>query len=524
MKLDYPRWKKICIIMTCLFFALLAFPNVLNEEQRAHMPGWMPQRTVNLGLDLQGGVHFLMKVDFNVYLAEHMQSVMDGVRMQLRDAHVKYAGLSVREGKIIFSLREGQPDININSLIHKVDADLRILSDQNKSYAISYDDAGLSKLKRSVLDKSIEIVERRVNETGTREPIVQRQGEDRILLQVPGLRDPEALKALLGKTARMTFHLVDANASGSAILPPDVKRLPMREHDAKNSGAVSKLAIKRRALLTGDLLIDAGVTQDNMGQPAVSFRFNAIGSKRFGEATTQNVGQPFAIVLDDEIITAPRINEPILGGSGIISGSFSPQEAADLALLLRSGSLPAPLSIMEERSVGPSLGADSIKAGTTAALAGIGFVMFFMAISYGLFGIFANVAVLLNMVILMGSLSLFQATLTLPGIAGIVLTVGMAVDANVLIYERLREEISKGRTPMSAVGSAFEMAFGTIFDSNITTLIAAVLLYYYGSGTVKGFAVTLSIGILSSMFTSVMITKMLVVNWLLRKKPKRLPI
>lgn len=524
--LDFPRWKIALILLACAFFVLLASPNFMSPQTRENLPNWYPERTVSLGLDLQGGSHLLLRVDFDAYLKEHMDNILDELRLVFRENKVGYTGLSNRNGEVRFALRERSADTNVGALVRGIDDRMDVLGQDGDSYVVGYTERGRELLLQQVMEKSIEIVNRRVNETGTRESIVQRQGDDRILLQVPGLEDPEMLKNLLGKTAKMTFHLVDLNATQGDIESGRVGYgslvLPSVEKDDR--GHAIKYAIGRKALLTGEQLVDAAPTRDQMGRPAVNFRFNPMGARKFGDITTENVGKPFAVVLDGEVITAPRINEPIIGGSGIITGQFTPEEANQLAILLRSGSLPAPLVTMEERSVGPSLGADSIAAGEFASVVAMALVFVFMLLAYGLFGIFSNIALLLNVIMILAFLSLFNATLTLPGIAGIALTIGMAVDANVLIFERIREEILRGKSAYAAVDNGFKIAFRTIFDSNITTLIAAFILYYFGTGSVKGFAVTLSIGILSSMFSAIVITRLLVATWIRARKPKTIPI
>lgn len=524
--LDFPRWKVTCILLACAFFILLALPNVLSPQQRAALPGWMPSRSMNLGLDLQGGSHLLLRVDFEAYLKEHVESVVDELRIRFRKDGVGYTGLSNRNGQVAFTLRSGQDGVNINRLVRDIDSDLEVIDRSGDAYLIGYSDSGLRRLRAQVLEKSIEIISRRVNETGTREPIIQRQGDERILLQVPGLDDPELLKQLLGKTAKMTFHLVDVNASQMDIERGRVGAgsiiVPSIEKD--DLGRPIKYAVKRRVELSGEMLVDASPSRDDMGRPAVSFRFNPMGAKKFGEITTQNVGLPFAIILDGEVVTAPRINEPILGGSGIITGQFTAEDANSTAILLRSGSLPAPLNVIEERTVGPSLGEDSIEAGKLACIVATVLIFVFMFISYGLFGLFANVALMMNIIMIGAFLSLFQATLTLPGIAGVVLTIGMAIDANVLIFERIREEIARGKTNFAAVDNGFKLAYRTILDSNITTLIVAFILFYFGTGTIKGFAVTLSVGIMASMFSAIVLTRLMTVLWLKSTRPKTLPI
>ncbi|MBV8934281.1 MAG: protein translocase subunit SecD, partial [Alphaproteobacteria bacterium] len=376
------------------------------------------------------------------------------------------------------------------------------------------------------VDQSIEIIRRRIDETGTKEPTIQREGSDRILVQLPGVDNPEHVKALLGRTAKLTFQLVDTTVSledaRRGRLPPGSEVLPAEEGRAGRSGPAAYV-VRKRVMVGGDTLVDAQPTFQN-NEPVVSFRFDSAGAKRFGDATRENVGKPFAIVLDNKVISAPVIREPILGGSGIISGSFTVQSASDLALLLRAGALPAPITILEERTVGPDLGADSIHAGAVASIVGVILVVVFMFLFYGLFGVFADIALIFNLCLMLGSLSLLGATLTLPGIAGIALTMGMAVDANVLIYERIREEVRAGRTMLSALDAGFKRAFGTILDSHITTLVAGALMFWLGSGPVKGFAVTLSIGVLTSLFSAILVTRLLIVTWLRQWKPRVIPI
>lgn len=521
--LHFPRWKIVLIVSACTIFVLLAIPSFLSEKIRAQFPEWLPQNTVNLGLDLQGGSQLLLEVDFDSFLREQTSTLVDEIRNTLRDKKIGYKDLSSSNQKVNFRLREA-PTEDIETVLHSVSPDLDIQDMGDLEYSVSFSEKWYTASRQQVLDQSLEIVGRRVNETGTKEPIIQRQGTNRILLQVPGLADPEHLKGLLGRTAKMTFHLLNHDVSQEdierGIVPPGTRVIAAD----KNEGGY-KYAVLSRVMLSGDLLVDAHTSYDNQtNEPVVSFRFNNVGARKFGEITTENVGKPFAIVLDNKVITAPVIRSPILGGSGIISGSFTADTANDLALLLRAGALPAPLKIIEERSVGPSLGADSIDAGAKASIIGIALVVIFMIIFYGVFGLFADIAMIINAFMTLSLLALFEATLTLPGIAGIVLTVGMAVDANVLIYERMREEARSGKPVHSAIENGFRLAFGTIFDSHITTLVAALILYQFGTGTVKGFAVTLAIGIICSLFTAVLVTRLMVVTWLKRKRPKTLPI
>jgi preprotein translocase subunit SecD len=412
-------------------------------------------------------------------------------------------------------------------LLRGVDAGAEI-SVEGDRIIIEMTEAQKIERRVSAVQQSIEIIRRRIDETGVREPTIQRQGDDRIIVQLPGIDDPERVKDLLGQTAKMSFHLVDIQNSVEEALagrvPPGSMLLPMIE-GASGPGNLNAILVKKRVAVSGENLVDAQPSFDGRdNQPVVSFRFDTLGAKKFGKITTDNVRRPFAIVLDGQVLSAPVIQEPILGGAGQISGNFSVQNTQDLSLLLRAGALPAPLTILEERTVGPGLGADSIAAGEIACLVGLIAVIIFMAIAYGRFGIYADFALMANIFLILGMLSMLQATLTLPGIAGIVLTIGMAVDANVLIFERIREEVRLGRNPIAAVDAGYSRALTTIIDSNLTTLIAAILLFSFGSGPIKGFSVTLAIGIVTSMFTAIMLTRLFVVTWLRAKRPDTLPL
>ncbi len=521
----FPGWKIALVLLVCLFGVAFAAPNALP-------PDWLPNaKRMNLGLDLRGGSYLLMEVDFDTYLKEQAQTLTDDVRFRLKEKKLGYTSLGGGVNGVSFYLRDADADFDaMKSAVREISPGLDISREDDGRIVVTYSESALKEMRQNVLGQSIEIVRRRVDETGTREPIIQRQGENRILLQVPGLKDPEQLKRLLGKTAKMTFHLMDDQDPYPTHMRP--ASVGTRLLQGWNRGIGGKptdpnepryYMIKKKIILSGDLLVNAHVSYDQ-GAPVVSFRFNNQGSRKFADVTTENVGRPFAIVLDDEVITAPVIREPIVGGSGMISGGFTTQSANDLALLLRAGALPAPIKILEERTVGPSLGADSIQDGIRASIVGAVFVVTFMVLSYGLFGIFSSIALAVNLALLVAAMSLLQATLTLPGIAGIVLTMGMSVDANVLIYERMREEVRVGKTPIAAVEQGFLQASATIFDSNVTALIATLLLYIFGSGAVKGFAVTLAVGIIASIFTAVMLTRLMVVVWLRRVRPKTLPI
>jgi|MEHZ01.6.fsa_nt_MEHZ011639902.1_34 protein-export membrane protein SecD len=527
--LYFSKFKITYISMICAIGILLALPNLFDDGKISNFSNLLPSNKINLGLDLRGGSHLLLEVDAGYIVNEKLEYLLDETRLSLRKSNIKYKNLSVKDSTLSFiSLIESQSD-QIKEIIAELSADISgsantgksflvVLRKDNNLYSISLTETAIDNYLSTAVDQSIEIVRRRIDELGTKEPTIQRQGRDRILIQVPGLDDPERLKALLGQTAKLSFHIVNMNASETNI--PSGSQLMYNNDDPKLS-----FVVKRRAIISGENLIDSQPGFDSQtNQPIVNFRFDTAGAKSFGKVTTENVGKPFAIVLDNIVISSPVINEPILGGSGQISGSFTVEEANDLSILLRAGALPVPLIILEERTVGPGLGADSINAGKFAAALGLLAVLVFMMLSYGLFGIFSNIALLLNIVFIVGALSLLQATLTLPGIAGIILTIGMAVDANVLIYERVREEVKNGKLPINALDNGYKRALSTILDANITTFIAAIILFQMGSGPVKGFAVTLAIGIITSLFTAFTLTRLIVSIWLKKYRPKVLPI
>ena len=520
----FSKWKATLVLFICFLGLSFAVPNLMNIQNINALPNWLPNKQVSLGLDLQGGSHLLLEVDSRTVIREYLEAMVDSMRMELRKSRIRYKGLGITKDGAKVTIKELDKLDEARSLLTDIDPSAQATTSDNQIF-LTLTKKALQERKISAVQQSIEIVRRRVDETGTREPTIQRQGEDRILVQLPGVEDPDRIKRLLGKTAKMSFHLVDQRNSVESAkagrVPPGSWLLPSDDKDQQGR----MYLIRKRVMVSGDTLVDSQPSYDSRtNEPVVNFRFDAVGAKKFGLTTSKNVGKLFAIVLDRKVISAPVIREPILGGSGQISGSFSIQEAQDLSLLLRAGALPAPLKILEERSVGPGLGADSISAGRFASIIGIIAVIIFMGLSYGLFGLMADVALVVNMALILGALSFLQATLTLPGIAGIVLTIGMAVDANVLVFERIREEVRAGRTPISAVDAGYSRAFTTIVDANLTTLIAALLLYAFGSGPVRGFAVTLSIGIITSMFTAIMLTRLFVVTWLRRAKPESLPL
>ena len=532
--LYFTRWKALAIILTALVVCLCAVPNFFPEATVKGWPAWAQRRLV-LGLDLQGGSYLLLEVDSNYVKKEKLDQIRDDIRRSLRDAKIGYTGLAVRNDAAEVRISRDTDVGNALAKLRELSQPLGGLLGSSGQRSLEVSDAGggliritvpqaaITERIRQTIEQSIQIVERRVNQLGTVEPVIQRQGTDRILVQVPGLQDPSRLKELLGKTAKMEFRMVDPTVppdqAQQGRVPPDSEVL------MSSTSPKTPYVIKKQVLVSGGDLTDAQPGFDQRsGEPIVSFRFNTSGSRKFAQATSENVGQPFAIVLDNEVISAPVIREPITGGSGQISGSFTVQQANDLAILLRAGALPAPLTVIEERTVGPGLGQDSIEKGELAAYVGSIMVIVFMLVTYRLFGVFANVAVAINVAMIFGVLSLLNATLTLPGIAGIVLTVGIAVDSNVLIYERIREELRGGRNAISAIDAGFKRALSTILDSNITTFLAAAVLFYIGTGPVRGFAVTLGIGIITTVFTAFTLTRLIVAWWVRWKRPQTVPI
>jgi preprotein translocase subunit SecD len=532
--LYFTRWKALGIILIALAVCLCAVPNFFSEATVKTWPTWAQRRLV-LGLDLQGGSYLLLEVDANAVKKDKLDQLRDDVRRILRDAKIAYTGLAAKADSVEVRVSKDTDAPTALAKLRELSQPLGGLLGSNGQRSLEVSDAGgglirltippaaITDRTRQAVEQSITIIEKRVNELGTVEPLIQRQGVDRILVQVPGLQDPTRLKAVIGTTAKMDFRMVDTTVPPDQAVrgqvPPDSEVLPSAENPN------TPYVIKKQVLVSGGDLTDAqpGFDQRN-GQPIVSFKFNTSGSRKFAQATTENVKQPFAIVLDNKVISAPVIQEPITGGQGQISGNFTVQQANDLAILLRAGALPAPLTIIEERTVGPGLGQDSIDSGERAAYVGSILVIVFMLLTYRLFGVFANIAVAINVAMIFGVLSLLNATLTLPGIAGIVLTVGIAVDSNVLIYERIREELRGGRTAISAIDAGFKRALSTILDSNITTFIAAAVLFYIGTGPVRGFAVTLGIGIITTVFTAFELTRLIVAGWVRWKRPHGVPI
>ena len=522
--MHYTRWQIAVILSICALGFLFTVPNLFSAAQIAD---WPLQRQIHLGLDLKGGTYLLEEVDLQSVERERLESNLDAVRTKLRTLDVGYTNLEVRDDAIRVQLRDAGRVDDIGKQLRDAlsedpsVSDYAVTTAPDGAIALKLTEASVRQRASQIIAQAIEIVRRRIDETGVVEPQIARQGADRILIQLPGIQDPQRVKDLIGKTAKMTFRLLSPEpvpANGRAL--PGTDLLP-DEHEVGLDGKPRTYMVRKRIEVDGGDLTDARPALNSQtGEWVVNFVFNSQGGRRFAQVTEQNVGKPFAIVLDNKVISAPVIREPITGGRGQISGRFTAASANDLAILLRAGALPAPLKVIEERTVGPDLGADSIRAGIYACITGMLLVMAFMVVSYGLFGVFAAFALVINLALILGALSLLQATLTLPGIVGILLTIGMSVDANVLINERVREETRKGRPPVSAMQTGFSRAFGTILDANLTTLIKMLILFILGSGPIKGFAVTISIGIMTSMYTAIVFVRMLMATWLRRTRVK----
>ncbi len=533
--LDFPRWKTISTALLLAFGVLLAIPSLLPASVAKYYPSFLPQSTINLGLDLQGGSHILLEGDPKDVAAQRLQNMEETVRAAMRSAkpRIGIGDISREGGKLSFLVRDvAQVDAAREAILPLTtgagltgqrDWDIEVRD--TSRIVLTPTEAGLTQALDQAMETATEVVRKRIDELGTREPTIIRQGDNRIVVQVPGLDDPEALKQLLGQTAELEFKLVDQNASpediaaGRAPVGSEIVPYP------SNPAGGTPIAVRRLGGIRGDKLTNAQQSFDQQtNEPVVSITFDRDGGARFARLTQENVNKPFAIILDGEVLSAPNINEPILGGSAQISGSFTTESANQLAIALRSGALPVELKVVEERSVGPDLGTESVQLGLLAGGIATVAVLLLMAVTYGRFGIYANIALILNVFLILGIMALMNATLTLPGIAGFVLTIGAAVDANVLINERIREERKAGRRIIQAIEVGYTEASRAIFDANITNVIAAVLLFLFGSGPVRGFAVVLMIGIVTSMWTAVYVTRMFVALWLKRARPRELNI
>tara|TARA_Y100000389_G_scaffold10277_1_gene9607 strand:+ start:13729 stop:15273 length:1545 start_codon:yes stop_codon:yes gene_type:complete len=513
--LNFSKINTLIIYFIFFFIALFAFLNFQNKENS------LIDKKINLGLDLQGGSYLLLEINSDALIQEKLQDKVIPIKKMLKENNVNYSNFRINNQSLsvnindinkfdsLFYLRK---DNLVNPYIDNYRSfELKYDKETNNKVKISFSRFGLLTINNSALKQSIEIVRRRIDDVGTKEPTILQRGEKRILIELPGLKDPERIKDLLGKTAQLNFRLVSENSEFGT--------------DKLISENGEKLNVSKRIIMSGDNLIDAQPNINNQNnEPTVSFTLDRLGAQKFGRATTDNVGKRLAIVLDGEIVSAPSINEAITSGSGMISGNFSFQEATDLSLLLRSGALPTPLTVVEERTVGPDLGEDSIKSGTISLFVGFILVILFMLYKYKIFGLIANTALIANLLMLIGILTILEATLTLPGIAGIILTVGMAVDANVLIFERIREELKTEKSIIHAFDTGYSKAKITVLDANITTLIAAIILFAFGSGPVKGFAITLGIGIITTLFTAYFLARHLTSLIVLNTKNKEIKI
>jgi len=513
------RWRLIVVSTVCLFGFWFALPNFFSKEQLERFPSFFPKEQVSLGLDLQGGSSILLEVDLSNVESEYLTSLTDEVRRLFRKGKIGYTHLRIQEARLEVMLRKMDQSDEAKSILKRLGGmGSEVIVENNGTILLTLSPESVRERKMMAVNQSIEIVRRRIDEMGTKEPSIQQQGQNRILVQLPGVEDPAEVKDLLGKTAKLAFRLVHPTVTTEQALqgrvPTGAELLSLDEQHNHGRGP-QKILVQKKVDVSGEMLIDSQPTQDEMGGWAVSFMLDATGARRFAEVTKKNIGRPFAIILDGKVISAPVIQSEIPSGSGRITGTFTLKEARDLSILLRAGALPAPLTVLEEKTVGPDLGADSIEAGKIATFLSVIFVLVFMFVMYGLiFGFAANVALMMNLVLLLAALTLVDATLTLPGIAGIALTLGMAVDANVLIYERIKEELKNGHSILPSISMGYERAMSTIVDSNVTTLIGAGLLYVFGTGAVKGFAVTLSLGIMISMFTAISLTRVFVLMWI----------
>ncbi len=524
-------WKIVLVVLAAVFGLVFTLPNLLPTSVTDHIPAPFNKR-LNLGLDLQGGSYLLLEVDQASLRAEQLANITEDARRTLGDGNIGFSGLGVANGQVQAHINApAQVDAAVSLLRSKLaqpagqpgGRDLSINGGPNQTVMLGYSEADWRQQTAQAVQQSIEVVTRRIDALGTREPTIIRQGVDRIVVEAPGESNPERLKEIIGQTAKLTFQMVDDTntvPANPALVPPEDQLLPS-DTPSEPQGVL----VRRRVLVSGDMLTGAaGQFDSQTGQPVVSFRFNGVGSQRFGEVSAANIGKRFAIVLDNKVITDPVIQGAIYGGSGQITGNFTVESAANLALLLRSGALPAKLNFVEQRTVGAELGADAVRAGAISLLIGAGAIFVFIIGAYGLFGVFAAVALIVNVLLIFGAMSLTQATLTFPGIAGLILTLAVAVDANVLIYERMRDEAHTGRTPLMAADQGFRRALVSIMDANVTTLIAALIMFQFGSGAVRGFAWTLFVGVLTSVFTAVLITQVLIGWWFRVAKPKTLPI
>ncbi|HET9811254.1 MAG TPA: protein translocase subunit SecD [Sphingomicrobium sp.] len=529
--LDFPRWKVLSIWGVIVLGLLFAIPSVVPKAYSDSWPSWLPNARISLGLDLAGGSQLLLEADAQDAAKQRLQAMEDTVTTEIRrgDPPIQISDVSTSGGRVTFTVRNpAQVDAAVErlraitrpvGLTGSRDWDVGVV-DLNR-VVLTPTEGGSRQALKDAMTVARDVVRRRIDPQGTKEVTVINQGDNRILVQVPGVENPDALKKLIGQTARLEFKLVDQSADPQQVAqghaPAGSQVLPM----ADGTGAI---AVKRRVMVSGEQVVNAQQSFDQDGRPVVDITFNAAGARRFGRVTQENVNKPFAIILDDKVLSAPNINEPILGGRAQIMGNFTVESANDLAISLASGKLPVKLNVIEERTVGPELGKDSIQKGVVASIVATVAVILFMLVTYGRFGIYATLALIVNAIMILAGLAIFGSALTLPGIAGFVLTIGAAVDANVLINERIREEQRRGRKVIDSIETGYREASTAIFDANITNVIAAALMWYFGSGPVRGFAVVLMIGIVTSVFTAVNFTRMLVAQWVKRSRPRALHI
>jgi preprotein translocase subunit SecD len=532
--LEFPRWKKLLIWLVLGFGVLCAVPSFVPETALQPLPGFLKPR-VNLGLDLSGGSHLLLEANPAEVAKQKLTNMEEQIHTEMRrgDPRIAIGDISSTGGQLSFMVRD---PAQVDAAVERIrpftqgagmtgQRDFNVTVKDGKTIVVAPTRAGIDAATNQAMEVATEVIRKRIDEMGTREPTIQRQGDNRILVQVPGVQNPQALKDLLGQTAKLEFKLVDTTANPAEVAlgraPIGSEVLPY----AENPSGLPVIAVKRQVMVSGDELSDASQGYDSQSNaPVVNIRFNGSGGRKFGRVTSENVNKPFAIILDGKVLSAPNINEPILGGSAQISGNFTVESANQLAIALRSGKLPVKLTVVDERTVGPQLGADSIRAGLIASVIAAVAVVIFMFVSYGRFGLYANLAVVINVLVILGVMGILNATLTLPGIAGFVLTIGTAVDANVLVYERIREERRRGRGVVQSIEFGYKEASRTIFEANVTHAIAGGIMLALGSGPVKGFAIVLLIGIATSVFTAVVFTRMLAAGWLRRVRPTEIVI
>ncbi|MBD5397901.1 protein translocase subunit SecD [bacterium] len=515
MKISKTKLFTISIIM--IVAIILVIPTFLTEEQRLHLPEYMQDSEISLGLDLKGGAYILLEADIDGVIKERYTMLKDTLRKELRgdksnnQKMIPYSNLTGVANSVSVVIKNSDDIAEAKKRIKNATSNEVEIDTTDNKLKIYYSSEAISKIKTDVLSNSIEIVRRRVDSLGNKEPSIQKQGENRIMVQLPGVDNPDRVKELIGKTAKMTFHEVDEEAMQTG-------------HISIDSEVIDGIVIKKKIAVNGDTLTDSRVAYDRNGRPAVTTTFNTVGAKSFAKLTEDNVGKRFAIVLDGRVLSAPVIQEAITGGYGQITGSFTTQQANDLSTMLRSGALPTELTVVEERTVGAGLGADSIHKGSFASILGLIIVLVFMVLTYGVLGIFSDIVLIFNIILIFAGLALTGATLTLPGIAGIALNIGMAVDANILIFERMREEARNGMSAIKSIESGFANALSAIMDSNITTLASGLILFQFGTGSIKGFAVTLIMGIIASLFTNITCLKFIMELWAKTGKTKKVDL